>query len=716
MSMARKRTKTDLFRQGDASDNSRTQSGGGSASVTTDSWLGSWAVPLAAAAITLATLVAYENSFGNPFLFDDDPTILKNPTIRRLWAISDVLCPPKNGETVTGRPLLNLTMAINYAISGEEPWSYHAGNLAIHILAALTLFSILRRTFLLPTMCRRWGENALPLAFVIALLWAIHPMQTESVTYVVQRAESLVGLLYLLTLYCFLRSVCSPRPMAWWAATALVCLLGMASKEVMASAPLVVCLFDRAFVATSWREVFRRRWALYAAMACTWTLLAWLVLTTGDRGGSAGFGVSMSRRAYLGTQTGAILHYLRLAVWPHPLVFDYGTPLVQSLKEVVPSGAAVLLLGLATLAALWRWPKVGFLGAWFFAILAPTSSVVPVVTQTIAEHRMYLPLAAVWTGIVAACCWAGRQMVQARRISLQGAKMAAVAAVTVVAILFVSMTHQRNLVYRSAFAMWEDTLAKMPDSARAHNNFGIQLVHAGRVSEGMAEYRKAVELKPDFVDPHYNLGLEFGDQGRTEEAMAEYEAALKIKPDHEGAMNSLAILLVDRGRIDEAIELYKKVIEIKPSLGEVRYNYANALVAQKKYKEAIPLYEAAVKLKPDLADAHCDLALLLATCPDPTVRDGAKAVACARRAAELTEWKDPSILETLAAAYAEAGNFSEAVQYARLALQFATGQRRLDLAKTIRSRLKLYEAGTPYHESETTPLAKPQGAARTPTK
>jgi tetratricopeptide (TPR) repeat protein len=103
-------------------------------------------------------------------------------------------------------------------------------------------------------------------------------------------------------------------------------------------------------------------------------------------------------------------------------------------------------------------------------------------------------------------------------------------------------------------------------------------------------------------------------------------------------MNSLAILLVDRGRIDEAIELYKKVIEIKPSLGEVRYNYANALVAQKKYKEAIPLYEAAVKLKPDLADAHCDLALLLATCPDPTVRDGAKAVACARRAAELTEW------------------------------------------------------------------------------
>jgi len=698
--MGRRRTKPTLPEkdetQGGWKTTAAARSGGNGSPMLTSRWT----TPLAAAIIILAAIAAYENSFGNPFLFDDDPTILKNPTIRRLWPIWDVFCPPKNGETVTGRPLLNFTMAVNYAISGEEPWSYHAVNLVIHILAALALFAILRRTFLLPAMRDRWGAHAMPLAFVIALLWAVHPMQTESVTYVVQRAESLVGLLYLLTLYCFLRGTSSPRPAAWWAATVAVCTLGMASKEVMVSAPLIVLLYDRAFVAGSFREVLRGRWALYAAMACTWILLAWLVLTTGNRGGSAGFGVAISPWAYLGTQFGAILRYLRLSIWPHPLVFDYGTPIVRGFWEIAPCGALVCLLGLATVVALWRWPKVGFLGAWFFAILAPTSSIVPVVTQTIAEHRMYLPLAAVWTGVVLCCYLVGRRMVQKRQISLQTAQTTSVAAVALAAILFVCMTHERNLVYRSPFAMWDDTLAKMPNSARAHNNFGIQLVHAGRVSEGMAEYRKAIDLKPEFIDSHYNLGLELADLGRVDEAMSEYEAALRIKPDHEGALNSLAVLLVDRGRVDEAIELYKKVMELKPDLAEVRYNYANALVAQKKYKEAIPLYQQAVELKPDFADAHCDLALLLATCSDAAIRDGAKAVACAQRAVGLSEGKDPSILETLAAAYAEAGRFPEAVQTARLALQFAVARRKLDLADTIRDRLKLYEAGVPYHESE----------------
>ncbi len=161
---------------------------------------------LAAGLITLATVAAFSNSFAGPFVFDDIPSIVKNPTIRQLWPLWPTLCPPRDGETVTGRPLLNLSLAINYAVSGQRVWSYHAANLGIHVFAALLLFGILRRSFLLPTMRDRWGTAALPLALVVALLWAIHPLQTESVTYIVQRAESLVGLFYFLTLYCFVRA------------------------------------------------------------------------------------------------------------------------------------------------------------------------------------------------------------------------------------------------------------------------------------------------------------------------------------------------------------------------------------------------------------------------------------------------------------------------------------------------------------------------------
>ena len=156
----------------------------------------------------------------------------------------------------------------------------------------------------------------------------------------------------------------------------------MASKEVMVSAPLMVLLYDRTFLAGSFREAVRRRYGLYLALAATWLLLAWLVADAAGRGGTAGFGLGVGCWAYLGTQLGAIVHYLRLSVWPSPLVLDYGDGLAQTAAEIVPYAIVVGLLALATVAALWRWPKAGFLGACFFGLLAPTSSIVPVVTQT----------------------------------------------------------------------------------------------------------------------------------------------------------------------------------------------------------------------------------------------------------------------------------------------------------------------------------------------
>ncbi len=352
--------------------------------------------------VIAAGILAYHNSFQGPFIFDDVASIVENPTIRHLWPVWQAVTAYKRGFTAEGRPVFDVSLAINYAIDGLRVWGYHAVNLAIHIAAGLVVLGITRRTLLRSPLRQRFGAEALPLALVIAVIWVVHPLQTESVTYVVQRAESMMGLFYLLTLYCTIRGAESDSPNMWYVLSVASCLLGMASKEVMVSAPLIVLLYDRTFLTGSFTEAWRRRWRLYLGLAGTWILLGYLVVTTGNRAGSAGMGTGMAWTAYALTQFQAVAHYLRLSVWPHPLVFDYGTVLANGVGEVLPSALIVTALLIGTLVAVRRWPSVGFLGVWFFAILAPTSSVLPVTTQTIAEHRMYLPLAAVvpwlWSG------------------------------------------------------------------------------------------------------------------------------------------------------------------------------------------------------------------------------------------------------------------------------------------------------------------------------
>jgi hypothetical protein len=377
-----------------------------------------WPIPAAAVAICLAVFAAYHNSFSGPFVFDDEPAVLDNPTIRQLWPVWRPLLPPAE-MTVSGRPLANLTLAVNYALSGTGTWSYHAFNLLVHMLAALTLFGIVRRTLLrvhgrpmpsrgeepgksAPTPVSNRGPRPAPvpatgprsddptfLALAIALLWALHPLQTEAVTYVVQRVESLMSLLFLLTLYCFIRSIGSPRPRIWQGCAIAACLLGAATKEVIAVAPVLVLLYDRTFIAGSFAAAWRQRWRVHLALAFTWVVIAALVASTGwDRNGTSGFDVGISPSAYWLTQFEAVARYLWLSFWPHPLVFEYGTFWVHQAAAALPYAVVVVPLAVATLVALWRWPVPGFLGAWFFGILAPTS-VMPGRIQMIVEHRMY---------------------------------------------------------------------------------------------------------------------------------------------------------------------------------------------------------------------------------------------------------------------------------------------------------------------------------------
>ena len=344
-----------------------------------------------ASLLVLAGLVVYWNSFSGPFVFDDVASVVENQQIRS-WRLADVLAPEREAPTA-GRPLVNASFAFNYALGGLDVRGYHAWNLAVHLACALLVFGVVRRTLQTPALRARFGDRAADLAFVVALLWAIHPLNTEVVDYITQRTESMMGVFYLATMYASLRAVTDPS-WRWLSAAVLCCAAGMACKESMVTAPLMVALYDRSFVFPSVRDAWARRWRLYAGLAAAWIVLA-LLLWSGPRAHSAGFASGITAWTYLLNQTRMIPHYLRLAIWPRSLVVNYGWPAPVTLADVLPQALFISVLFVATVVALVRRPALGFAGAWFFVTLAPTSSIVPIATEVGAERRMYLPLIAI---------------------------------------------------------------------------------------------------------------------------------------------------------------------------------------------------------------------------------------------------------------------------------------------------------------------------------
>jgi len=557
-----------------------------------------WIIILAGAVIVGAALVSYKNSYRVPFLFDDVESIVENPTIRHLWPIGPVLSPPRTrGFTVAGRPLVNVSLAVNYALGGTAGWGYHVVNLTIHILAGLTLFGIVRRTLHCPVLRGRFAGSATTLALATAILWMLHPLQTEAVTYVVQRTESLMGLFYLLTLYCFLRATESPSPRLWLACSVVACALGMATKEVAVTAPLMVLLYDRTFVGGEFAEAWRRRRRFYAWLGCTWLIVGWLALRTSGRGGTAGFGTEILWWQYALTQCWAISRYLWLSVWPRGLVFDYGILLYRHAAEVMPQ--ILLLAGLltATAVALVYRPRLGFLGAWFFVILAPSSSFFPVASQTIAEHRLYLPLAGVVTLVVMGI----HKLLGKSSMAVYVALAAALGLLTL----------QRNHDYRSKWAIWTDTVTKCPNNARAQNNLCDVLTTLGRPTEAVAHCEQALRSEPDYAEAYNNLGVAFEQMGKPQEAAKYYAQALQLKSDYPEAHYNLGVALIELGDLKEAVGHFRQALRPKPEDVDTHYNLGVALLGLGRASEAATHFEKVLLQKPHDADAHYSLALAL---------------------------------------------------------------------------------------------------------
>jgi tetratricopeptide (TPR) repeat protein len=551
-------------------------------------------MPLAAmlAALIIAGCLAYSNSLSSPFLLDDEDSIVRNPHVTSL-ALPQALQAPPQGS-LAGRPLPALSMAVSYSMGGLDPAAYHAWNLAVLIASALLLFSTVRVA--IAHVSASHLEERDTLAFCIAMLWLLHPINTEVVDYVTQRTESMMGLAYIATFYCSLRSI-DTGARQWTIAATLCCAAGMACKESMVTAPVMVLLYDAAFVTRSIRSALTRRPLLYSGLACGWILL--LILNAGGpRSGSAGIG-TVSAATYLLNQGPMIARYLWLSIWPAGLVADYGRtrPIewAVALPYVVFVGGVIAAVAIAWLKRRWL---PAFLGSWLLVTLAPTSSLIAIATEVGAERRMYLGEMAIVTLFVVLL-----RLVLTRTATL-------VAAATV-ALLFGVLTYARNAEYHDPITLWQ-TVIDRHRHGRAYYNEGLALKAAGRTSDAIAAYRRAV---PDEPAAYYALGFEASEAKRPREAIELLEEFLRrrpVDPMRPGAGVLLGQALIDAGRPADAERVLRETLELAPGNADALGTLADAVVLNGRYDEAISLYRRYLNAVPNAFKAHYSLGVALA--------------------------------------------------------------------------------------------------------
>lgn len=534
--------------------------------------------------VLLAVSLAYANGFSGPFVFDDVAAVA---SARQLVATGGL--PTDPGETTSGRPLLLLSLAANVIVSRESVWSYHLANITFHAIAALLLQAVLRRALRVASPVSFGPRDASWVATAVAVCWSLHPLQTAAVIYVVQRAEILAGIGILLGMHGFLRAQDSPRPRGWLVLSVLGCLAGVLAKEVAIVAPILILLFDWMFVGRGFRTIRHRRGVYFACLAAVGAVQGILTHTTRGRGGTAGFDTPVGVLDYAMTQAGGILHYIRLTFWPADLVFDYGTTLARWSFGSFAAGVLVLAIaGYATASALRRQNAAAFGACAFFILLAPSSSVVPIASQVLAEHRMYLASALPILALVLVLR------------TLPGA-LPAMASVSVVLLI---LTHHRNEIYRTEHHLWLDTVIKRPENARAHHNLGLAHLQAGKIEDAARHLTTAARLDPDVPDVHYNLGLVATRSGKRAEALEHYAQAIAREPRHARAHNNRGSLLLDENRPAEAADHFRAALQVQPAFAEAHQNLAEASLRRNDPRTALAHSREALQQNPRLEQAH----------------------------------------------------------------------------------------------------------------
>jgi len=670
-----------------------------------------WLFGLLLAAVTI---FMYQPAWNGGFLWDDDAYVTNNELLtapnglRRIWFSLD--------SPSQYFPLVYTTFRIEHALWGLNPSGYHWINLLLHVANALLVWRVLVRL-------------KVPGAWLAGAIFALHPVHVESVAWITERKNVLMGFFFLLTLLAWIAFLDerTKRPWRFYGLALILYVLALSAKTT-------ACTLPAALLLILWlqkKPINKRRLSQvvpFLILGIGMGLLAvwWERYHQGTRG--ALFALGPIERILIASR--AVWFYLSKLIWPSNLTFIYPK---WNISPAHPLDYAWLLAGVVLCAVIYFARRyvgrgVEVAAAFFVATLSPVLGFIMLYTfryTFVADHYQYLasigPIALASAGVatLAGTFKRSRPLI-----------LSAAGCVTVTLAL---LTWRQAAMYADIEALWWTTLKGNPECWMAHNNLGIALFQKGDTDEAVAHYRTTLEMQPDFWDAEYNLGIALLSKGQVDEAIAHCSNAVRIAPNDPDALVSLGNALLQKERIDDAIVYYQKALSIRPdyflahhSLGhaflekgeidaaishcraalliqsenaDAHTNLAIALDEKGQAAEAIQHYQKALEISPQSISALTNLAWLLATCSNASFRNGTKAIELAREADQLSGGSNTLVLRALAAAYAESGQFGKAIEIARAAMQLARTQGDNSLAGALQQEIALYELALPYRET-----------------
>jgi tetratricopeptide (TPR) repeat protein len=639
--------------------------------------------------------------------FDDDLYVYNTPAIQAGLTIKGMALAFISPHAGNWHPLTTISHMLDCQLYGLNAGGHHATNIILHTIAVLLLFGLLRQM-----------TGAVWKSAIVAALFAVHPLHVESVAWVSERKDVLSAVFFFFMLDAYGRYA-RAASITRYLAVVFLFAAGLMSKPMLVSAPVVLLLLDywplrrfeqsfstsekaRISKAGNQRRVIRllllEKIPLFtlSAVACVITF----VLQKRATG-------AIPPLPFLWRLQNAFASYLIYTwktLWPTDLaVFYPHTNNALAIWEVI--FAILLLLAITAAAIVFRSQRPYLLTGWFWylVMLVPVIGLVQVGEQGYADRYTYLPSIGLFVVVV----WFAGDVAIVRRSRSRLAATIAVAVLIILALAWAAFT--QTSYWRDSETLWTHALAVTSDNDVAHNNLGYLCVDRDELDKAISHFEAALRIRSSKRDAHYDVGSAFmqmnlanalARKGQSDEAMVHYDEAIRLQPYYGDAYYNRGSVLFGKGRIDEAIADWERALQIQPNDANAHTGLGNALLRKASLKEAIAHYEQALALAPD--DPHCrnNMAWVLATSSDDSIRDGAKAMALAQVAVTLSGGREPRFFRTLAAAYAESGRFSEALAVAQQATTIARMQGNPGLANRLEKDLLLYRARSPVREAE----------------
>lgn len=570
--------------------------------------------------VSLIGLFAYSNTFNAPFVFDDRPNIIDNPVVKDLSFFLDTSKAknlPDYYIPLKSRYVGYLSFALNYKFHGLDVTGYHVVNLLIHLFNAMLVYFLVILSFKTPLFNSVDRDSSYLLALFSSLLFVCHPVQTQAVTYIVQRFTSLASLFYLLSVVTFVRwrlsSIDAPRlfssALIFYVISLISAILAMKTKEISFTLPLVIVLYEFLF----FKERLIKRILFLFPFLLTMLIIPLTLLSHMSLNEATRLQSDLPRHVYLFTQFRVIVTYLRLLFFPINQNLDYDYPVYSSFSNPNVFVSFFFLLSLFILAIYLihkskKSPQLislrlaGFGILWFFITLSVESSIIPI-EDVIFEHRVYLPSIGVFVVV-------GTLLVKLMT-NVRTYIKALLSIILVIIFLFLAcLTVNRNSVWSDELALWHDVIKKSPRKVRAIINLGNIYARRGDFNRGIEFFNRAIGINPEYPPAFYNRGLAFYKSKQYNRAVEDFQFAILLNPYFIDALMGLADTYLYLNRYDQAIELYTKVLTLNPYLKKAYNNRGIAYAKKGLNQSAISDFKQALLIDPSYEDARYNLNLI----------------------------------------------------------------------------------------------------------